>query len=253
MAPIISIEQVMHEVHLLKVRSSVIASSAKPGQYVMISCGSGHGRLLRRPISICRVSGQEVDFLFAEVGAGTEWLARRKTGENIDLLGPMGNGFSIESQSRNLLLVAGGMGIAPLCFLAQEAFKSNHSIKLLIGAKTAGLVCPAQLIPPGTEVITATEDGTAGEKGMVTAFLPRFAGWSHQVFTCGPIPMYRAMADKYRADLKGKPVQISLEVRMGCGLGFCYACTINTRQGLKQVCKDGPVFEMQDVVWEELG
>lgn len=252
LAPIVSAEQVMPGVHLLEVRSPAIASSARPGQFAMVSCDSGYGRLLRRPISIHRISGDNAGFLFAVVGNGTEWLSRRQAGENVDILGPMGNGFSIQPRPPKLLLVAGGIGLAPLYFLSQHALKAGCSVKLMIGARTAGLLFPARLLPPGVEVITATEDGTAGEKGLITSLLPRYAGESDQILACGPVPMYRAMADRYHADLQGKPVQVSLEVRMGCGLGFCYACTINTRQGLKQVCKDGPVFNLDDVIWDEI-
>ena len=97
-----------------------------------------------------------------------------------------------------------------------------------------------------------TEDGTVGEKGMVTALLPEFTSWADQIFVCGPLPMFKSMVNHYGQSLKNKPVQVSLEVRMGCGMGFCYACTIKTQQGLKQVCKDGPVFDINNVVWEEL-
>jgi dihydroorotate dehydrogenase electron transfer subunit len=252
LAPVLSVREVMTGVHLLQVESSGIASSSQPGQFVMIGCDSGYGRLLRRPISVHRVEGNTLSFLFAVVGTGTEWLAQRQPGEKIDLLGPVGNGFSIYPKSRNLLMVAGGMGIAPFCFLAQEALKKNCTVKLVAGAKTACQICPREYLPTGIEVIAATEDGTAGEKGLVTAILPKYSEWADQVFACGPVPMYRAMAGQYDAVFKDKPFQVSLEVRMGCGMGFCYACTINTRQGLKQACKDGPVFNMEDVVWEEL-
>jgi dihydroorotate dehydrogenase electron transfer subunit len=128
-------------------------------------------------------------------------------------------------------------------------------VKLLVGARTACQICPESLIPEGCDIIPITEDGTAGEVGMVTDFISRYAGWADRVFVCGPLPMFKAIANPAKEpffSLKDKPVQVSLEVRMGCGMGFCYACTIKTKQGLKQVCKDGPVFEMNDVVWAEL-
>jgi dihydroorotate dehydrogenase electron transfer subunit len=253
MAPVKSNELVMKGVHLLTMKSSAIAMGSRPGQFAMISCDRGSGRLLRRPISICRVSGEEVTFLFAAVGAGTEWLAQRQAGETIDILGPLGYGFSIPSEPSRLLLVAGGMGIAPLIFLAHNASQSGHHVKLLIGAKTAGMVCPRQLLPLGIEVIISTEDGSSGLQGRVTSLLPQNAEWADRVYTCGPLPMYRTMAAQCQDEFHSLPVQLSLEVRMGCGLGFCYACTIKTRQGLKQVCRDGPVFDLYDVLWEELG
>ena len=112
------------------------------------------------------------------VGQGTEWLSRRKPGESVDILGPAGNGFSIEPGSRHLLLVAGGIGIAPLCFLAQEALKKDLNVRILAGARTAGQLCPSQLIPDGCEVMTVTEDGTAGEKGLVTGLLEKKPIWA---------------------------------------------------------------------------
>jgi dihydroorotate dehydrogenase electron transfer subunit len=251
-AGIIGNQEVMPGVYLLTFNSSSIAGEAHPGQFVMVGCDSGYGRLLRRPISICQASRTTVSLLFAVVGTGTEWLSRRQVGDNIDILGPVGNGFSILPESKNLLLVAGGMGIAPLLFLAYEAKNRDFTIKLLSGARTANQLCPGKLLPSGLDSIIATEDGTAGLKGLITGLLPDYADWADQVFTCGPAPMYRAIADKYAGYFKNKSIQASLEVRMGCGLGFCYACTIKTLSGLKQVCKDGPVFELSDIIWDEI-
>jgi dihydroorotate dehydrogenase electron transfer subunit len=248
---IISNEEVMPAVNLLKVDAPEIASGASPGQFAMISCDSGCGRLLRRPISFQQVDGHTLAFLFASIGEGTQWLAGRKTGDLIDILGPLGRGFSLDSNKR-LLLIAGGMGIAPLCFLAERAISKINQVKMLVGAKTASLLCPASLIPRGVELITATEDGTAGVRGLVTSLLPEYLPSSDQVFICGPLPMYQAIQRNYRQYLANIPVEVSLEVRMGCGLGFCYACTIKTSEGLKQVCKDGPVFNMNEVIWEEM-
>ena len=95
-------------------------------------------------------------------------------------------------------------------------------------------------------------DGTAGQKGFVTSLLPDSIGWADQVVVCGPVPMYRTMTTRYRHLLNAKPVQISLEMRMACGLGVCYGCTVKTRKGLKQVCEDGPVFDLADIIGEEL-
>lgn len=252
LVPVLSVQKIMPDVFLLKVESSNIASNAQPGQFVMVGCDSGYGRLLRRPISVHQVDGKTLTFLFAVVGTGTEWLAQRGKEDKLDLLGPLGNGFSVLPKSKNLLLVAGGMGVAPLHFLAEEAQKKGNSVKLLTGAKTISLICPPQFLPANTECIAVTEDGTGGGKGLVTALLPEYTEWADQIFACGPIPMYQAIADQYSTLLRGKSVQVSLEVRMGCGLGFCYACTISTRQGLKQVCKDGPVFNLEDVIWDKL-
>ncbi len=138
--PIITNTEVIPGVHLTWLESPQIASSALPGQFVMVYCGEE--TLLRRPLSIHRVDKTKLALLFSVVGRGTRWLSRRKSGDKIDLFGPLGSGFSVLPTSRNLLLAAGGIGIAPLVFLAQEAVKQGHSVKLLLGAPTASQLYP---------------------------------------------------------------------------------------------------------------
>jgi len=245
-SPITSHTELMPGVYLTWLEAPQIAASALPGQFVMVSCGED--TLLRRPLSIHQVDKNKIALLFSVVGKGTHWLSQRKTGEEIDLFGPLGRGFSLMPASKNLLLGAGGIGIAPIAFLAQEAVKQKHQVKLLLGAATASQLYPTRLLPPEIELVTATEDGSAGEKSTLTDIIPDHTDRADQVFACGPIPMYRAMAGKkYK-----KSVQVSLGMRMGCGLGVCYGCTVRTKNGLKQVCKDGPVFELEDIVWDEL-
>jgi len=252
LAPIISISEVMPEVYLVWLESAQIASTAWPGQFVMVRCGRDTEYVLRRPLSIHQLDTTKIALLFTVVGKGTNWLAQAKPGDTIDLLGPLGNGYSVYPTAHNLLLVAGGIGIAPLRFLAQESLNQGCSVKLLLGASTATQLYPEYLLPSEAEIIITTEDGTAGKKGMITDLLPDFVGWADQVFACGPALMYGAMASKYQNVLKAKPAQVSLEVRMGCGRGVCYGCTVKTRNGLKQVCQDGPVFNLADVLWDEL-
>ncbi|MBI2860297.1 MAG: dihydroorotate dehydrogenase electron transfer subunit [Chloroflexi bacterium] len=232
-----------------------IAGTVRPGQFVMVRC---QGCALPRPLSVHRINDRgELSLLFTvrEGARGTAWLSRRKAGDNLELFGPMGNGFTINPGAETLLLVAGGIGIAPLYFLAQDALTRGCSVKFLYGAPTASDLLPEQMLPPGLEVASATDDGTAGREGMVTSLLllpdllPGFTLWADQVFACGPRPMYETMARM--PEMKGKPVQVSLEIGMGCGLGVCYSCTIRTRGGLKQVCQDGPVFELSDILWNE--
>lgn len=191
--------------------------------------------------------------LFAIVGKGTNWLSQCQKGDTIDIFGPLGKGFSINPDSKKLLLVAGGIGIAPLYSLASSASKEGYSIKVLLGARTAAHLYPGHLLPPEIKRIIATEDGSAGAKGKVTDLIPKYIDWADQVFACGPMAMHRDMAFK-RQELKleGKPVQVSLEIMMGCGRGLCYGCTIKTKRGLKKVCADGPVFKLDDILWDEL-
>ena len=216
--------------------------------------GCGQDCTLPRPFSIHQVNDKgDIALFFAvwEDGKGTNWLSQRHIGDTVNLLGPLGNGYSIQPSSHNLLLLAGGIGIAPLYFLAQAALGRKCQVKLLHGASTATHLYPKHLLPAKAELILTTEDGTAGQKGMITDFLSDFAGWADQVFACGPTSMYQTMAAKKR-QLEGKPVQISLEVRMGCGLGVCYGCSVKTKNGLKQVCKDGPVFGLDDIISDGL-
>jgi len=248
-ANVISSTPVMPYVYLIWFDCRQIASTAKPGQFVMVDCGKD--TLLRRPFSIHQVDEDKTSLaiLFSTVGWGTHWLSRCKAGDMVDLLGPLGNGFSIETAYRNLLLVGGGIGIAPLPFLARYAMENGCKVTMLIGALTATQLCPNHLLPSAVECLTATDDGTTGEKGFITELLPGYTDHADQIFACGPSPMYRTMANI--PELKGKSVQVSLEVRMGCGFGLCYGCTVKTKKGLKQVCKDGPVFELNDILWDE--
>jgi dihydroorotate dehydrogenase electron transfer subunit len=249
-ATVITNDEIMPGVCLIRLDCLPIAPPARPGQFVMVRCGEGVEYQLRRPLSIHQLDENRLALLFNVVGRGTQWLSERSAGEKIDLLGPLGNGYEIYPDSKKLLLAAGGIGIAPLVFMANEAIKKAKEITLLLGASTAGQLYPSRLSPAGVRLVTATEDGTAGNKGMITDILPDLIGWADQVFACGPVDMYRTMARM--PELKGKPVQVSLEVRMGCGLGVCYSCTVKTRNGLKQTCKHGPIFDLDEVLWEEL-
>ncbi|MBU2608256.1 MAG: dihydroorotate dehydrogenase electron transfer subunit, partial [Chloroflexi bacterium] len=165
-------------------------------------------------------------------------------------------GFTLPDKAQHILLVAGGIGIAPLRFLADEAIKEDREVTLFLGAMDANCLFPDENLPSGIEVIHTTEDGSAGFQGIVTA------AWAsmhlqyrryqniQDIFACGPLPMYQSIRElPYFND---KSVQVSLEVVMGCGVGVCYGCTVKTRQGLKQVCRDGPVFNLNDILWDEL-
>jgi len=251
-ASVISNNEVMPSVYLIWLESHQIVPTAQPGQFVMVRCGEGFKHPLRRPLSIHQLAdGSKLALLFNVVGKGTHWLAQCQVGDNIDLLGPLGNGYSFHPESHKLLLLAGGIGIAPLRFLAQQALNQGCSVRLLLGASTANQLYPRHLLPPEAELITTTEDGTAGKKGMITDLLPDFIDWADQIFACGPTLMYRVMAARNQ-QLKAKSAQISLEVRMGCGRGVCYGCTLKTKGGLKQVCMDGPIFNLDDIIWDEL-
>ena len=236
---------------LLWMDAPSVAEVAEPGHFVMVRCGESHDPLLRRPLGIHRVDRDgRVALLYGVAGRGTAWLSQRKPGDLVDLIGPLGNGFMVKPDARNLLLLAGGIGFTPLAFMAEAAIKDGRTARVVMGARSAQYLYPESQLPKGIKIVTATEDGSEpkGRTGLVTQIISEFADEADQVFACGPVAMYQSMA---RLDcLKGKSVQISLEERMACGMGACYGCTVKTTKGLKQVCRDGPVFELADIVWQ---
>lgn len=268
---------IMPGVNLMWIEAPDMAATAQPGQFVTVRCGDS---ILRRPFSIHQVviasqaKQSRLALLFKVLGKGTLWLSQRHEGDKVDLLGPLGRGFSIPSviarrevprQSRNLLLVAGGIGIAPLIFLLQRAMP-QHRVRLICGASTGKELYAFPPLPNGVQFIPVTEDGSVGRKGLASDVLPDFLDWADQIYACGPVGMYEAMS-KYLhplSSLRAKALsvakgqrsnlkcQVSLELRMGCGIGACYGCSINTKKGLKKVCCDGPVFELDDILWKEV-
>lgn len=255
----------------MRLKAPEIAALSKPGQFLMISCGTD--TLLRRPISVHSVNGTGVDLLYATTeienylrsvertggadiqtakGAGTRWLSSLKSGDSLELIGPAGNGFYIDPSAQDILLVAGGIGIAPLKFLAETAISLGKKVTMAIGARTATGLYPINGLPASIELLLATEDGSMGKKAMVIDLIPDYFTRVDQVFACGPKAMYEALTYSLdERDVKN-PVQVSLEVRMGCGTGVCYSCGIRTRQGMKRVCKEGPVFNIRDIIWQEV-
>jgi dihydroorotate dehydrogenase electron transfer subunit len=248
--PVIVIEnrEVSSDIFLMSLESTATAFSAQPGQFLMVLCGEDN--LLRRPLGIHQYNKKTGEFslLYSIVGKGTHWLSRREKGDIIDILGPLGKGFTIYPDTKDILLIAGGMGIAPLFFLANEAHQKGYQVTLLIGARNSAQL-PEHALKLPVKTITATEDGSSGRRGMITEYIAEYVDSADQIFTCGPLPMYRTLNNMPILD--NKPTQISLESRMGCGVGVCYGCTVRTSNGLKQVCKDGPVFDLKDIIWDE--
>ena len=240
----------MPGMHLIWVAATEMATLCHPGQFVMVRTNGGLDPLLRRPLSVHRIAKEYPTYLallFSKVGRGTELLAHLRPGESLDILGPLGQGFEIHPDSKNLLLVGGGMGVAALVALADEALEQGKSITMLLGSRNAALIYPHALLPPEVELVVATDDGSAGHYGVVTDLVPRYLDWADQVFACGPNAMYQKLAEEVRRARSQKPVQVLLETSMACGFGVCYGCAVETRQGMKLVCKDGPKFELRDV------
>jgi dihydroorotate dehydrogenase electron transfer subunit len=199
--------------------------------------------------------GHDFAILFEVIGRGTQWLSRRQAGDRILVWGPLGRGYAVRRGAGNLLLVAGGIGVAPLVWLADEQVARGCQVTLIQGARSADGLFPAHLLAPEVEVVAVTEDGSLGQRGLVTDLVPDYLSWADQVFACGPNAMFSALAEVLRraegegARRRRKSVQVLLEEVMPCGTGICYGCGITTRKGVKLVCKDGPRFELREVLW----
>lgn len=220
-----------------------------PGQFVHIRCGDGWETLLRRPISIASWEIQKgiIAIIYRAQGKGTNWLAARDHGERIDVLGPLGNGFPIsEKEGQNVLLIGGGVGVPPLYGLAQELQKYGAVIHTCLGFASRCDVFLAEAFGELGTVEVATDDGSFGHGGLVTDLIREPFTWDI-IYACGPLPMLRAVQQRFNGT--GIEGYLSLEARMGCGVGACLACVCELRGVGRQVkvCSDGPVFPYQEV------
>ncbi len=248
--------EVAESTYRMRLRAPEVAAYAKPGQFVHVrpspagEAGTfSFDPLLRRPLSLLRADPKagEVEILYDVVGRGTALLARARVADELDVLGPLGKPFELAPKTRHALLVGGGIGVVPLIMLARAAIARDVSVTLLAGYQTAAKAFPTDLIPPEAEYVVTTDDATLGRPGFVTAAVPEYLAWADQIFACGPVPMLQALG---RLDVpRSTPVQISMEEHMGCAMGVCLGCVIQTRHGLKRVCRDGPVFSLREMVW----
>lgn len=258
----------------LTFESSAIARDALAGQFVQIKVDNNLEPFLRRPLGIHRVKNSQVEILYEVVGKATEILARKKAGTDLDILGPLGNGFSYSSTPgcrRSTVIVAGGIGVAPLVFLAESLARSSNlcarqpqprparqagitreELLVLIGAKTKKqILCEKEFKKLGCDVKIATDNGSRGFKGRVTDLLKRSLSAidcrEATIYACGPRPMLAQIsriAQRYHI-----PAQVSLEEHMACGIGACLGCVVETKAGYQRVCKEGPVFDANNVIW----
>jgi dihydroorotate dehydrogenase electron transfer subunit len=229
----------------------------QPGQFVMVRTRTSTDPLWRRPFGIHDFRRGRVvtaaAILYQVVGPTTRDLADRRPGETIDLVGPLGKGFSLDGEEH--LLVAGGRGIAPLFFLARCLRRRRRRVRVLIGGATADHVLKVkELQGMGFSVAMATVDGSLGKKGLVTSLLDKaLRSLSDRqrsrltIAACGPEPMLKAVSEL--AARAGVPAQISLDTLMACGQGYCQGCTVSTGSGYRLCCQDGPVFVNRDLTW----
>jgi len=219
-----------------------------PGQFVQLRVDDSPTTFLRRPISICMISGQnEIWLLVQIVGDGSRRLSLYDTDDNVNMILPLGKGFSMPEPKGSTLLIGGGVGVAPLLLLGKRLYETGMHVNFLLGAKTdADLVLTEEFIKYG-EVNFTTEDGSAGEKGFVTNHsLLNSVSFNH-IYTCGPKPMMQAVA-KY-AKNKGIECEVSLENLMACGIGACLCCIEDTVEGNVCTCTEGPVFNTKILKW----
>jgi len=229
---------------LLRFVSSEIAASARPGQFVnVLAAETGKDPLLRRPFSIARVDGDVIELLFNVVGTGTNLLSRKRPGETIDVLGPLGRPFSTDSEYDTALIAAGGIGVAPFPFLTQDLIERNKCIETFIGFRNERQIYTSHL----QNIHIATDDGSKGFHGTVVQLLESFLNRTDlgkvKIFACGPTAMLRILAEL--AKIRKICCEVSMEEHMACGIGICQGCPVErTGDGAKYalVCKDGPVF-----------
>lgn len=265
-------EEIVPGHRLMCLHAPEIAAGAEPGQFLHIRCGDSTDPLLRRPISIHRVRrDQGLLYIFYRVtGRGTTLLATKRAGEEIDVLGPLGKGFELPGPGERVAVVGGGIGAAPLFFLVDEITADMHNderkettarqwVDFYLGAATGSLLPPGDSLPDRVaRVHLATDDGSAGYHGTVTGLLQQHLDHRapiDRIYACGPLPMLRAVGEL--AKNKSIFCQVSLEERMGCGVGACLscACKIKNTAGegftYKHACSDGPVFNSGEVWYED--
>lgn len=254
---IISLKEVARNIFVLRFHSPELAASTLPGQFINIKISSGFKPLLRRPFSIYRVEGDDLEIVFNAVGLGTKILSGKKAGDEVDILGPLGESYNVRDEFDTAILAAGGLGVAPLPILTGAVRKSSKQIVTFLGARTADQLVTDHL----HKVSVATDDGSRGFHGTVVDLLAETLRQNAfprpKIFACGPNPMLRNIS--HLATSLGIPCEVSLESVMACGFGICQGCPVErnhraygdgNRKKYYLVCKDGPVFLTRDILIE---
>jgi dihydroorotate dehydrogenase electron transfer subunit len=278
-AELVESREILPDQWLQTYRAPELIAGARAGQFVHVRAGDYSGLVLRRPFSINTMdpATSTLTIHFRVIGRGTSWFTQLRPGDRIEMLGPLGRPFEVDPRSRHLLLVAGGLGMAGVRSLADEAIRDGRQVTLLFGGASARDVYPSSLLPDEVEYVVATDDGSMGHHGFVTELVPEYEAWADQAFACGPLPMLRALARLSasrgsrlgvatlgRKRGSGKPVpagsavarrkaflQVSMEQNMGCAVGACLGCVVKATSGPPlRVCREGPVFAAPELDWE---
>ena len=241
--------EILEGIFLLSFRSPEIALGSAPGQFVNIRCSNGCLPLLRRPFSISRVEGDSIELMFNIVGQGTTLLSKKKVGEELDVLGPLGSPFKCQGDFNTAILVGGGLGVAPFPFLTDAVLREKKNILTIIGARSSRRLAEQHLL----NAQVATDDGSKGFRGTVVDLLktrvPPEGSKHSKIFGCGPTKMLSALSEFARE--KGIECELSLEGDMACGMGLCQGCPVERVDGKKKyslVCVDGPTFNSNDII-----
>lgn len=239
--------EIRENVYDFTVACPEMARETKAGQFLHVLCGGD--AYLRRPISVCEViNNEEIRFIFQVRGKGTDALAQRREGDTLDILGPLGNGFCIDEEYKNVALVGGGIGVFPLL---ETVKKYGKAATVVLGFKTKSEIMLLDEFKKYTDkVLVATDDGSFGHNGLVTDLLKEALKEekTDMIYVCGPTPMMKAVSAV--AAEENLAAQVSLEERMGCGIGACVTCACTVAGKRKRVCKDGPVFNASEVEWD---
>lgn len=248
---VVSNRQIAESIYELILKGEITSEMSDPGQFVHVKVADGFDPLLRRPISIAAIDQDNGTFtiIYRKQGKGTSLLAEKRAGEKVDVLGPLGNGFPVKEarSGGTAVLVGGGVGVPPMFELAKQLAQNGVSVISIIGFQSASAVFYEKELAKYGEVYVATVDGSYGRKGFVTDILSEVD--ADILFACGPTPMLRAIESGQYAP----EIYLSLEERMGCGIGACFACVCHTKEdpngfSYKKVCSDGPVFAAGEVV-----
>ena len=223
---------------VLSLRAPEIAATVRAGQFVNL--GWTPGPLLRRPFSVYRAEGEDIEIVLKAVGSGTEQLLAMGVGDRVSSLGPLGHGFDISDGARSVVLISGGLGVAPMPLAARDAAAAGLRVTWVHGARTAAELCAETA---GDEVVWATDDGSQGVRATAVVAAPD----ADLVLACGPNRMLAAVAERW------PDAQVAVETYMGCGTGVCLGCAVPLRRGgYDRACKEGPVYRASEVDWSAL-
>jgi len=247
---VISNEKLADDYSILCLQSQEEIPKILPGNFAELQAPDTLGVFLRRPFSVYDVDPENrtISFFIKRIGKGTKSLVSLKAGESINLFYPLGNGFNFNEEMKSVLLVGGGSGMAPFKFLSRELNNQSIEVSFLLGGRSLTDVLLKDKLTDHGSVFVTTDDGSFGEKGMVTdhSIMEEIDSFD-QIYCCGPDPMMKAIGEI--AIEKGVACQVSLETMMACGIGACICCVTPTKEGLQKVCMQGPVFNVNNLVW----